>query len=96
MDILSVKGCAIYVGEEIAAFAIGSPINQNVFNIHIEKALDEYIGAYAVINREFAKMLDQYTYINREDDMGLSGLRTAKLSYKPEILLKKYLCIPKE
>lgn len=95
MDKLSAKGIAIYVENEMAAFAIGSPISDSVFNIHIEKALDQYPGAYAVINQEFAKILDGYKYINREDDMGIEGLRKAKLSYKPEILLKKYLCIPK-
>ena len=93
MDLLSAKGGAIYIDKKVVAFTLGSPINCNIFDIHIEKALPEYATAYTVINNEFAKTLGDYKYINREDDLGLEGLRKAKLSYKPNILLKKYLCL---
>lgn len=97
MDRLNVTGGAIFISDKAVAFTLGSPINPNVFDIHIEKALPEFAESYTVINREFAaNELGNYKYINREDDMGLEGLRKAKLSYKPEILLKKYFCVPKE
>lgn len=97
MEYLKVKCGAIFVEGEAVAFDIGSPINSTTFDIHFEKALSEYSEAYSVINREFVKnSLNDYQYINREDDLGLEGLRRAKLSYKPVKLLKKYLCIPKE
>lgn len=96
MQTLGVKGGAIIVKDEVVAFTLGSPINSNVFDIHVEKALKDYSEAYTVINNQFAKNeLSDYKYINREDDMGLEGLRKAKLSYKPHILLKKYHCYKK-
>ncbi len=96
MEPLNVKGGAIYIDGKVVAFTLGSAINKEVFDVHIEKALSEYATAYTVINNEFAKTLGEYKYINREDDLGLEGLRKAKLSYKPHLLLKKYLCISKK
>ena len=94
MQRLGIRGGAVFVEGKVVAFCLGSPINNNCFDTHIEKALSDYSEAYAVINREFAaNELADYMYINREDDLGLEGLRRAKLSYKPEILLKKYECV---
>lgn len=87
---LGLMGGAIWVGDKLAAFTLGSPINSNTFDTHIEKASPEFETAYSVINRDFAAYLpEQYIYINREEDLGLQGLRRAKLSYHPAIILKK-------
>lgn len=97
MELLGVRGGAIVCEGRVVAFTLGSQINREVFDVHIEKALPDYAEAYTVINREFVRNeLAEYKYVNREDDMGLEGLRRAKLSYRPVILLKKYTCIPKE
>lgn len=91
--VLSIRGGLIRAEGRVAAFTFGSPINDTVFDIHVEKALPDFPGAYAVINQAFASTLTQYPYLNRENDLNIEGLRKAKLSYHPAMLLEKYTCI---
>ncbi len=87
---LELKGGLIRVDGKVQAFTIGDPINSDTFDIHIEKANAEIQGSYAAINNEFAKSATAgYTYINREEDLGLEGLRKSKRSYYPVIMLAK-------
>lgn len=75
----------------IVAFTIGERLNSDTMVVHFEKAFPELQGAYPMINQQFVLHEGQnFTYVNREEDTGDLGLRKAKLSYYPDILLKKY------
>ncbi len=90
-DALGLSGAMIRNNEGICAFTVGGRLNSNTFVVHIEKGLDACDGAYAVINNYFAKYAcAEYLYINREDDLGIEGLRRSKLSYYPAYLINKY------
>lgn len=90
-DELQLKGGYITTGGRIVAFSFGSPLNENMFVTHVEKALYDVAGSYNIINREMARRFaGSYQYINRENDVGEEGLRTAKLSYNPVFLEHKY------
>lgn len=90
---LELCGGMIEIDGKIVAYTIGEALNPECALIHIEKADTAYNGIYAAINNEFVKnrWLD-YKYINREEDMGLEGLRKAKLSYRPDHLIQKFMC----
>ena len=85
---LEMRGGCIMVGEELVAFTCGAPVTDDTFDVCIEKADRAVDGAFNIINQQFAAHLpEQYRYINREEDMGLEGLRKSKLSYHPYELL---------
>lgn len=93
-EALNGQGIAIRVNDHIIAFTYGAPINYDTFDVCAEKADTNYEGAFAIINKEFAcRIPQQYVFINREEDLGIEGLRRAKISYHPEIILNKYTVI---
>lgn len=82
---------AILIGGKIEALSIGGRLGKRTVSVHIEKANTEYRGLYQAINNEFClNAAKDVKYINREEDMGIPGLRKAKLSYKPCMLVEKY------
>lgn len=89
---LGLEGLLLTENGRIIAMTAGSFLNDTTFDVHFEKALDE--GAYAAINQAFARYLrEKYPalqWLNREDDMGIAGLRKAKLSYYPDRLVVKF------
>ena len=90
-EYLNLRGGLICVNNEIVAFAIGEPLTTDTMVVHVGKAFAEVHGAYTIINQQFAEHETAgYTYVNREEDMGIENLRKAKLSYQPDIILEKY------
>ena len=90
---LGLEGLILSDGEKPVAFTMGNLIQEDTFDVNFEKAFADVPGSYPVINRECARYVrekyPQVRYLNREDDMGLPGLRSAKESYRPDILLCK-------
>ena len=85
---LGMTGGSIFVDGRMVAFTYGSAVTTDTLDVCVEKADRHVEGAFAIINQQFAEHLpEQYIYLNREEDMGIPGLRQAKLSYHPEILL---------
>lgn len=93
-DKLGLKGGLIRKKGEVVAFTLGEPLSDDTFVVHFEKAFPEVQGAYPMINQQFVLAECQdYEYVNREEDTGDEGLRKAKLSYHPAMLLDKYTAI---
>lgn len=84
-------GGVLKIDGEIVAFTIGEAVNDDTFVVHIEKAFAEVDGAYTMINQQFVEheLLGKYQYVNREDDVGMEGLRKAKMSYHPVFMIEK-------
>lgn len=97
---IGMDGIALMDNDRILAITMGSRLSNNTFDIHFEKALEDVSGAYNAVNCHFARYLrmkyPQIKYLNREDDMGLEGLRTAKLSYRPHHMVEKYWAYEQE
>ena len=91
---LGLEGGLIRVYGEVVAFTMGALLNSDTYDVHFEKAYGELQGAYAMINREFARWVrgrhPNVRYLNREDDMGVEGLRKAKESYYPDQMVEKH------
>jgi len=97
---LGMEGIALVEDGRALAVALGSRLSQDTFDIHFEKAQEDIDGAYAAVNCEFARYLrlkyPDIAFLDREDDMGLEGLRKAKLSYNPHHLIPKYWAYQEE
>lgn len=96
-EALGLVGGLIRVGGKVIAYTMGERHSDSCFVTHFEKAPAEMRGAFPIINQEFTKnCLSSYKYVNREEDLGLEGLRKAKQSYHPEIFLEKCVAVYEE
>lgn len=92
---LDYTGGVILIEGKVEAFSLGEPLSPDTAVIHIEKGNPDFDGIYAAINKLFVEgAWSEMTYINREQDLGLSGLRKAKESYQPHHLVNKYVVTP--
>lgn len=90
MNHLGLNGAILRQNGAIVGFTIGEKLNSDTFVVHIEKAIAEIQGAYPMLCNQFAKHnAADCKYINREEDLGIDGLRKSKLSYNPAFLLNK-------
>jgi hypothetical protein len=94
---LPLTGGAIRIAGRIEAFTVGEPLNPSTAVTHFEKAMPQFHGLAQLINQWFAREnLAGFAYVNREQDLGIPGLRRAKESYSPEHLVEKVRIVPKK
>ena len=90
---IDINGLIITYDSEVLALTMGSRLSNDTVDVHFEKARADVNGAYTVVNYEFAKYIrekyPEIKYLNREEDMGIEGLRKAKESYKPHHMVEK-------
>lgn len=93
-DQLGWVGGLIEVEGKVVAYSIGEQLSEEMVVIHVEKANPEYNGAYQMINQQFLMHCwNDVPFVNREEDLGLEGLRRAKKSYHPVRMVEKYSII---
>ena len=91
-DDFELIGGVLVNGEEIFGFTYGSDVGEGIFSVHIEKADRNITGAYPALASALAKSLPpQFTQINREEDLGIPGLRKAKEDWSPSVMIRKTL-----
>lgn len=90
-DAFKLKGGAILLDNKVVAFTFGERLNSDTAVIHVEKADSNIRGIYTAINQNFVEReWSDMIYINREEDMGIDGLRQAKESYRPIKMIEKF------
>lgn len=94
MEELDLKGGVLYRDDKVVAFTMGEAMSEDTFHVHIEKAYSDIQGAYPMINQQFVlHEMQDFVYINREEDDGVPGLRRAKESYYPVKMIEKYSAV---
>ncbi len=89
-ELLGIDGGMLVDNNDIIAFALGEQHTKDTYVIHVEKAIPGYVGIYQAMNQQFAAGNAKSLYLNREQDIGIPGLRRAKESYNPVMMGKKF------
>jgi len=90
------EGGILQINGRLIAFSIFSRLNRETADVHFEKSDTTVKGAAQVINQETARSLaGRFSWINREQDLGIDGLRQAKRSYMPDQILMPYTLVPR-
>ncbi|MDR1021774.1 MAG: phosphatidylglycerol lysyltransferase domain-containing protein [Prevotellaceae bacterium] len=88
---IGLAGGIIRIDKKIKAFTFGCPISASTFDVMFESAEHSYNGIFQVLEQELIRReLTNFAYVNREEDLGIPGLRFAKQNLRPDILLMKY------
>lgn len=88
---LKLIGAVLYIDNKIQAYTVAEKLNNDTVIVHFEKGNRDIRGTYQAINKLFCdKMLREFVYANRQQDLGNEGLRFAKESYKPAFMVKKF------
>ena len=88
---LDVEGTCVHIEKKIVGFAIGERLNDDTYVEHFEKGDINYKGVYQFVFNEFSKRIpERFKFINREQDLGVEGLRKAKESYSPVKMIEKF------
>jgi hypothetical protein len=88
---LGLSGIVIRIGGEVQALSVYEPMNESTAAIHFEKAMPDFDGLYPAINNEAARLLaKRFQFIDRESDLGVAGLRTAKMRLHPSHMAEVY------
>ena len=91
MEEFGLLGGTVRIDGRIEAFTLAERLNEDTAVIHFEKAMPAFPGLYQVVNQWFCRhALDEFEYVNREQDLGIPGLRKAKMSYLPDHLVAKF------
>jgi len=91
LEALQIRGGLIRLDGQVKAFTFGERTSKETMVVHVEKADPDIRGLFTAINKEFvSRECQDVIYVNREEDMGIEGLRKAKESYHPEFMLRKY------
>ena len=91
-DVLGLSGIVLFIDSDVKGYFFGCPLSENCFTDIVNKADRNITGIYHVLVGEFLKKCCPcYPYINRQEDLGVAGLRKIKTEYQPDFIIDKFV-----